>query len=83
MANDEPRFLIWSNQHCMWWGPARRGYTPIIEEAGRYSRAAAAEIVSDATLEGRLIRKRVDSRGRQYDSLDEVLVLAPESMHRS
>ena len=37
--------LIWSFKHRMWWGPNRRGYTPDAAQAGRYSPAAAGDIV--------------------------------------
>lgn len=29
-------YLIWSAKHGMFWRPDRSGYTPKIEEAGRY-----------------------------------------------
>jgi hypothetical protein len=77
----EPRFLVWSNQHEAWWGPARRGYRLAIEEAGRFSRAEAEDIVARNTLGGRMIRKMFNTdTGREYDGLDEVMVLAPESI---
>lgn len=79
-ADALPLFLVWSNQHAAWWRPARRGYTTIIEEAGRYDRGEAEAIVKDATLDGRLQHSRVDPvTGLAYTSFDEVLVLAPES----
>jgi hypothetical protein len=72
-------FLIWSNQHQMWWRPLRRGYTAVIEEAGRYTRDAAEKIVADATLGGQLAHQRTNPvSGAEYTSFDEVLVLAPE-----
>ena len=37
-------YLIWSNQHGMWWRAARKGYTPELADAGRYSREEAIEI---------------------------------------
>jgi hypothetical protein len=81
---NEPMFLIWSNQHAMWWRPARRGYTPVIEEAGRYPRAAAEKIVADATLGGQLSHQRVNPiTGEGYTSFDEVMVPAPESLEPS
>ena len=39
-----PEYLIWSNQHSMWWRPDSKGYTPELAEAGRYSRGEAIEI---------------------------------------
>jgi len=41
-------FLIWSQEHGAWWKPGRMGYTRSIREAGRYSLAAATEIVENA-----------------------------------
>jgi hypothetical protein len=40
----EPKYLVWSNEHSAWWGPDRCGYTRIIDNAGRYDRAAALSI---------------------------------------
>lgn len=40
----EAPYLIWSNEHQAWWGVAHRGYTRIIDSAGRYSRAEALSI---------------------------------------
>ncbi len=74
-------YLIWSNQKGMWWRDNRRGYTQFIEEAGRYALALveAVAIVTGATLGGRLVHKRTDPvTGREYESYDEVMVLAPE-----
>jgi hypothetical protein len=72
-------FLIWSNQHEAWWRPSERGYTPSIEEAGRYPRSVAERIVARATCDGMLLRTRTNQiTGESYEQLDEVLVLAPE-----
>ena len=74
-------FLVWSNQHGMWWRPEQIGYTQIIDEAGRYSRSMAAEIVRDATLDGKLTYRRTDPvTEREYSAVSEVMVLAPESI---
>ncbi len=71
MAN----YLIWSNQQRAWWRPNQRGYTSIIEEAGRYSLEKATEIVNDATADGQLKHSRINPiTGKQYDSYDEVMV---------
>lgn len=40
----EPKYLVWSNEHASWWGKDRCGYTRIIANAGRYSRAEALSI---------------------------------------
>lgn len=74
-------FLIWSNEHGMWWRPARRGYTASIEEAGRYARADAEQIVAGATCDGQLVHDRTDPvTGREYKQFNEVVVLAPEAV---
>jgi hypothetical protein len=74
-------FLIWSNQKRMWWRAFQSGYTDAIEEAGRYTRRIAADIVASATVNGRLTHRRVDPvNGREYTQLDEVMVLAPEDI---
>lgn len=74
-------YLVWSNQHRMWWRPARRGYTEFIDEAGRYDRAEAEEIVADAALNGLLAVRRTDQvTEAEYSQLSEVMVLAPEDI---
>jgi hypothetical protein len=78
--SSDGRFLVWSNQHAMWWRPGKSGYTQVIEEAGRYLRAEAEKIVAPATCDGLLRHERTDPvTGAAYVSFDEVLVLAPES----
>lgn len=78
--SSEDLFLVWSNQHAMWWRPNRAGYTQVIEEAGRYPRAEAERIIASATCDGALRHERTDPvTGAAYVSFDEVLVLAPES----
>ena len=42
----EGKYLVWSNEHRAWWGPDERGYTRIIERAGRYDRDKAFSISS-------------------------------------
>ncbi len=37
-------YLVWSNEHSAWWGPDHRGYTRVIDRAGRYERAEAMKI---------------------------------------
>jgi hypothetical protein len=72
-------YLIWSNQHCKWWGPGGIGYTPWIEEAGRYAEAHARRIVADATVDGQL-RHPVTGRFGVVTVVDEVMVPAPETV---
>lgn len=78
-AERAQRWLVWSNQHGMWWRPNRSGYTAFIEEAGRYSRAEAERIVAQATCDGQLKHTRVNPvTGVGYIGVDEVMVLAPK-----
>jgi hypothetical protein len=74
------RFLIWSNEHHAWWGPAESGYTQHIDEAGRYRRDDADRICRHATVDGQLSTDRTDPvTGRPYREFSEVAVLAPPS----
>ena len=50
MSSTRSEFLIWSIEHTAWWRPGRCGYTCKLEEAGRYSRAEAADIVEHANI---------------------------------
>ena len=43
-------WLIWSLEHTAWWRPGRWGYTTVLAEAGRYTRAEAEEIVARANI---------------------------------
>jgi hypothetical protein len=42
----EIAYLLWSNKHSMWWRPDSRGYTENMEEAGRYARDEAVNLVA-------------------------------------
>ena len=64
--SETPIWLIWSNEHGMWWRPASCGYTRVIEQAGRYGITEATEICDGAN---RFLRKGVTH---------EVRVLSPE-----
>ena len=39
-------YLIWSNEHQLWWRPGSMGYTSSVDEAGRYERQEALDIAS-------------------------------------
>lgn len=41
-------YLIWSNEHRLWWRPQSAGYTASLETAGRYSREEAVKICRNA-----------------------------------
>lgn len=72
-------YLIWSNQHGMWWRPNHSGYTRFIEEAGRYAPEEARLIVAIATCNWQLDRLRANPvTGEAYRSYDEVAVPAPQ-----
>lgn len=78
MSTDSPDYLVWSNQHGMWWRGGERGYTSVIEEAGRYTKAHAESIVNKATCDGALRHERINPvTGLRYESFDEVAVPAP------
>lgn len=40
----EPPYVIWSDEHRMWWRPNRMGYTIEAPEAGVYPRSEALAI---------------------------------------
>jgi hypothetical protein len=73
------KYLIWSNQHRLWWRHDEKGYTQYIEEAGRYSYDDAKRIINVATAHGRLAFTRVNPiTGETYTYFDEYMVIAPE-----
>jgi hypothetical protein len=39
------KYLIWSHRHREWWRAERQGYSRTLSDAGRYSKADAADIV--------------------------------------
>jgi hypothetical protein len=43
-------YVIWSFEHAAWWRPGGYGYTPHLEEAGRFTGDQAAAIVAQANL---------------------------------
>jgi hypothetical protein len=45
-----PIYVIWSFDHQQWWAPLRRGYTPDLAKAGRYTAGEAGEIVTNSYL---------------------------------
>jgi hypothetical protein len=42
--SEKRRYVIWSHEHVAWWKPNRSGYTPVLEDAGRYTMEEAADI---------------------------------------
>jgi hypothetical protein len=75
------KFLVWSNEHRMWWRGGHAGYTEFIDEAGRYDRDVAENIVANASLGGLLTVRRTDPvTGEDYSQFSEVVVLAPEDI---
>ena len=41
-------YVIWSFEHDAWWRPDGYGYTPRLDEAGRYDERTARDIISEA-----------------------------------
>jgi hypothetical protein len=48
MNPQTPQYVIWSEEHGAWWAPKRNGYTRQLANAGRYQKAEADQIVSEA-----------------------------------
>lgn len=69
------KYLIWSNQHNLWWGSNESGYTNVIEFAGRYSKKQAKKIVGKTTLKGKLSHlERHPLTNERIEIQDEVMV---------
>lgn len=45
-ASKASKYLIWSNEHRLWWRADRKGYTNDLSSAGRYSRDESISICS-------------------------------------
>jgi hypothetical protein len=41
-------YLIWSNEHRAWWGPAHCGYSKGLQGAGKYDRDTAIQCCKSA-----------------------------------
>jgi hypothetical protein len=54
MTEDDPLFLVWSEEHGAWWKSHGNGYTRSVLEAGRYSFADAMKIVGDGNRYGKV-----------------------------
>jgi hypothetical protein len=54
MSEDGIVYLLWSNKHEQWWKPGALGYTPHVEEAGRYTKAEAVRYVVQSAHSGLL-----------------------------
>ncbi len=75
------QYVIWSNEHAAWWGPDQVGYTPWVEEAGRYDLPTARVIVAKSALDGIKDRpSRLPSRYTTVATARTHLMLAPESL---
>lgn len=53
-----PLWVIWSNQHGLWWAGNGASYTDTFEMAGRYSTEDALAIVRNSSVEGRVLIHR-------------------------
>lgn len=56
---DPVTYLLWSGRHGAWWRPDQRGYTTVLENAGRYGRAEALDCVLRSAQCG--VREQVTS----------------------
>lgn len=65
MSEDQPQWIIWSNEHRAWWRPGRMGYTTLTHEAGRYHKIDATRIIEQSNAAP---RRAIPN---------EVMVLAP------
>ncbi len=75
------KYVIWSNEHAAWWGPDEVGYTPWVEEAGRYDLPTARAIVAKGALDGIKERpSRLPSNYLVVATARTHLMLAPESV---
>lgn len=74
-------YLVWSNEHQMWWRDSRSGYTPYIEEAGRYTEDEAHRIVDDATVAHTLYTRNFNAATTKTCRMySEWAVPAPEGL---
>lgn len=73
-------YLIWSNQQCRWWRPNGRGYTNVIEWAGRYPYAEAQAILAKCSIGAQTTVRDPLELNRSREVPNEVLVPAPESV---
>lgn len=87
VAPEHPlQFVIWSNQQGLWVARGEQGYTPWIEEAGRFSPSDAERIVAQGNCNGLLTEdiypRTAQSRlrGQLLTVVGEVALIAPESI---
>lgn len=69
-------YLIWSNEHNGWWGPASRGYSPGLLGAGTYTREQAMRICRDAIPTAGHVR-RISEIPVRYADVTEFLAGQP------
>jgi len=66
-------WLIWSNEHKAFWGVAHRGYTNVLDHAGRYNFLEALAICQRANIPSG------NSGYPQQDRIpDEIMCPSPE-----
>ena len=82
MTDDGRLWLVWSNEHGAWWRGDGRGYTRVLNEAGRWSKDMADDIVDQATQGGRVTVTRETWAGTAVEVPPEVAVPAPEEPGR-
>ena len=70
MADAQPVYVVWSNEHRCWWGPDHCGYRANLADAGRYTRDEALSICRNAR------------GGREFrDNPSEVPLLLADAMY--
>lgn len=43
-----PVYVVWSHEHSAWWATGGWGYTTVLDDAGKFSRAAAIKVCHNA-----------------------------------
>lgn len=62
----ETKWIVWSNEHKMWWRANNNGYTDYYEDAGRYTYDEAVMICAGANWG---CHGSVEKRGAPYETM--------------
>lgn len=63
-------YLMWSQSHGAWWKPDARGYTTVLDDAGRFTETDAVRYTVASSLSG--IRDKVSFMVAAPDNWDDV-----------